>query len=1018
MKVFTYFPGIQLFDISGNKFSLRYVWIALFLFLAVCNPLFSENPPFQPVPPLHQLLNYNVARSHTFTVPAGVTSITVETWGGGGRGGSRTTGTDGTGGGGGGAYSRQVFAVTPGQVLNVNVGAGSSSNTAAGGDSWVSPGTVTTAFVLAKGGNSAASNTTTGATGGSSASGIGTIKFSGGNGANGVSTTSSGGGGSSAGTAANGTNASGTTGGVAPTNGGNGANGRTTAGSGTIGSAPGGGGSGAVRGTTGSPAGGNGGAGRVLISYDINVDAGPDQTQCQNARFVINSNIPPAGYSITWSVVSGNGFIYDNSNPVAEVTVPAGNTATIRLSLSNGTTTISDDVALTNTTSCTPLCTSPLNSNGDFELRGTATADNLSFQSTPATLIYQTTNPVGWSERYGTSLPNTSSFTGAYYINKTGANGNPKSGSRMVFMAGEGFCLSSLKTFADLTCGRTYRVSAWVAAFTNSATQTTSTFAMEFISGGNTVPDLHIGNSFMAPASTSWNNLNWQRYSFDVTIPSSGYEYADFLFTTLHNVNGIVIDDMCIEEISSASRANAGPDQFNCSNAFTLAANTPPSGFAGVWSVVSGSASISNTASPTSTATISSGNNARLRWTVNGTGGTRRYTALDPADTGGFESCCSPYDNGWTAINNGTNDWYTGSVPGAYSGTNAAYISNNGGTNHTYNITTAQTSHLYRDIKIHPDATNITLSFQWKGMGQASTDRLLVYTAPTSVEPVAGVPASTSTALSGATLVSGTNLTSSPFYRNATITLPSSLAGTTVRLIFTWQNNNVTGTNPPAAIDEISLSYNLPACSDFDEVNLLYSSTAPVNLNNVNACPGASTTLTPTGCSGGSLLWSTGATGSSITVNPVSTTTYSVTCTPAPSSNIFNNPGFESSTDLEYWDNWQGGSITTTPADVYAGSRALKLNALVTEYAGVAQGRNTTPGQKYRLSFYAKTNNSNEVPSVRFQFWDNNSIMIENGEGVLVTSTEYQYYSFEFVTPPTATWVSVFAEISDRRIVC
>ncbi|MBK8547619.1 MAG: hypothetical protein IPL63_09635 [Saprospiraceae bacterium] len=232
-------------------------------------------------------MNYNVAGSHTFTVPAGVTSITVETWGGGGRGGSRTTGTDGTGGGGGGAYSRQVFAVTPGQVLNVNVGAGSSSNTAAGGDSWVSPGTVTTAFVLAKGGNSAASNTTTGATGGSSASGIGTIKFSGGNGANGVSTTSSGGGGSSAGTAANGTNASGTTGGVAPANGGNGANGRTTAGSGTIGSAPGGGGSGAVRGTTGSPAGGNGGAGRVVISYDINIDAGPDQTQCQNARFVI-----------------------------------------------------------------------------------------------------------------------------------------------------------------------------------------------------------------------------------------------------------------------------------------------------------------------------------------------------------------------------------------------------------------------------------------------------------------------------------------------------------------------------------------------------------------------------------------------------------------------------------------------------------------------------------------------------------------------------------------------------------
>jgi uncharacterized protein YjdB len=1014
MKVLQYFPGIQLFEISGNKFSIRFVWTTLFLFMVVYYPLFSENPLLQPVPPLNQVMNYNQAGSHTFTVPAGVTSITIETWGGGGRGGSRTTGTDGTGGGGGGAYSQQVFTVTPGQVLNVNVGAGSSSNTASGGDSWVSAGTVTSAFVLAKGGNSAASNTTAGATGGSSASGIGTIKFSGGNGANRVSTTSSGGGGSSGGSAANGTNASGTTGGVAPANGGNGANGRTSAGSGTTGSSPGGGGSGAVRGSTGSPAGGNGGTGRVVISYNVNIDAGPDQSQCQNARFVLKSEIPPSGYSITWSVVSGTGFIYDNSNPTAEVTVPSGNTATIRLSVSNGTTTINDDVVLTNTTSCTTSCTNPLNSNGDFELRGTATADNLSFQGTPATLIYQTTNPIGWSERYGSSSPNTTAFTGAYYINKTGTNGNPKSGSRMIYMAGEGFCLSALKTFADLTCGRTYRVSVWVAAFTNSSTQTTSTFAMEYISGGNTVPDLHIGNYFVAPASTSWNNLNWQRYSFEVTIPSAGYEYTDFLFTTLHNVNGIVIDDMCIEEVFSASRANAGIDQFNCTNSFTLAANTPPSGYAGVWSVVSGSASVSNSSSPTSTATISSGNNARLRWTVNGTGGTRRYTAIDPATIGGFESCCSPYDNGWTAINHGTNNWYTGNVPGAYSGSNAAYISNNGGTNHTYSLTTAQTSHLYRDVKIHPDANNITLSFQWKGMGQASTDRLLVYTAPTSVDPVAGVPASTSTTLTGATLVSSTNLTSSPFYKNATITLPNSLAGTTVRLIFTWQNNNATGTNSPAAIDDISLSYNLPVCSDSDEVNLLYNANTPLTLNNVTICPGTSATLTPTGCSGGSLLWSTGATSSSITVSPASTTNYSVTCTPATSVNLLNNPGFESSTNLQYWDNWQGGSITTTAADVHSGAKALKLNALVTEYAGVAQGMDITPGKKYKVGFYAKTNNSNALPVVRYQFWDNSSNKIEDGEGVLITSTSYQYYSFEFVTHPNASWLSVFAEISGK----
>ena len=40
--------------------------------------------------------------SGTFVVPAGVTQVTVECWGGGGRGGTRTNNGVGGGGGGGG----------------------------------------------------------------------------------------------------------------------------------------------------------------------------------------------------------------------------------------------------------------------------------------------------------------------------------------------------------------------------------------------------------------------------------------------------------------------------------------------------------------------------------------------------------------------------------------------------------------------------------------------------------------------------------------------------------------------------------------------------------------------------------------------------------------------------------------------------------------------------------------------------------------------------------------------------
>jgi hypothetical protein len=182
--------------------------------------------------------------SGTFTVPAGVTSVTVEAWGGGGRGATRTLFQNAGGGGGGGAYSSKVIPVSPGSYT-VTVGLGGTSATPTGGDSWF--GTAVT--VMAKGGG-AGSGTTAGAAG-SGASSIGDIKFNGGIGS------TSGGGGSSAGTAANGNPGSGGTGATAPTGGGNG--GATL----LAGSAPGGGGgSGAF-----SVAPGNGGNGKVNVTY-------------------------------------------------------------------------------------------------------------------------------------------------------------------------------------------------------------------------------------------------------------------------------------------------------------------------------------------------------------------------------------------------------------------------------------------------------------------------------------------------------------------------------------------------------------------------------------------------------------------------------------------------------------------------------------------------------------------------------------------------------------------------------
>ena len=51
----------------------------------------------------------------TFTVPAGVTSLTIEVWGSGASG--SPSGSSTTPGGGGGGYAKSIVSVTPAQTV-------------------------------------------------------------------------------------------------------------------------------------------------------------------------------------------------------------------------------------------------------------------------------------------------------------------------------------------------------------------------------------------------------------------------------------------------------------------------------------------------------------------------------------------------------------------------------------------------------------------------------------------------------------------------------------------------------------------------------------------------------------------------------------------------------------------------------------------------------------------------------------------------------------------------------------
>jgi len=84
-----------------------------------------------------------ITGSGTWKVPQGITSVTIEIWGGGGGGGS---GADGGGGGGGGGYAKSVITTSPGAEFNYSVGAGGTAGpkATAGGQTKVSgPATIT-----------------------------------------------------------------------------------------------------------------------------------------------------------------------------------------------------------------------------------------------------------------------------------------------------------------------------------------------------------------------------------------------------------------------------------------------------------------------------------------------------------------------------------------------------------------------------------------------------------------------------------------------------------------------------------------------------------------------------------------------------------------------------------------------------------------------------------------------------------------------------------------------------------
>jgi hypothetical protein len=170
-----------------------------------------------------------------------------------------------------------------------------------------------------------------------------------------------------------------------------------------------------------------------------------------------------------------------------------------------------------------------------------------------------------------------------------------------------------------------------------------------------------------------------------------------------------------------------------------------------------------------------------------------------------FETDPDPISD-FTIQGSGSNQWAFGSAtfkpvdPTDSTETgHSLYISDDNGTSNNYN--TSNTSHAYAILDVAFDNTPMEyhLSFDYKLQGEGTStkwDYLSVYLLDGSVEvPTNAVP-------SGTALLSQSNFVSDWTHVDY---LLENVVGTAKKIVFYWKNDSYGGTNPPAAVDNITI---------------------------------------------------------------------------------------------------------------------------------------------------------------------------------------------------------------------
>jgi hypothetical protein len=166
--------------------------------------------------------------------------------------------------------------------------------------------------------------------------------------------------------------------------------------------------------------------------------------------------------------------------------------------------------------------------------------------------------------------------------------------------------------------------------------------------------------------------------------------------------------------------------------------------------------------------------------------------------------------NGWELLNNNqTNKWVVDSAT-SNGGSRSLYVSDNNGVSNNYTITSSSYSFAVRTITL-PTAGEYSYSFDWKMAGEGCCDFIRAALVPVSTDITAGSYcgfSSTNGVPAGGIALDGSyrlNQQSSWTTQSGTfiLTTPG-----TYNIVFLWRNDGSVGTQPPAAIDNVSLRIN------------------------------------------------------------------------------------------------------------------------------------------------------------------------------------------------------------------